>query len=235
MEPVSQRRDALWACGSPSGGPCAGKWRLLAGPNGMSAIVAASERGVYMVDGPGGVFQAQNTVSATADYKVLAPPGRSVASVNPVSTAIKPSIAALPRGIAVSHPSGSLRVCAYDPKTTCQMSAGVGRLHSLSMQPQTSALWAVDESGKVQTAAEPEHAVLASGWEVVKAPEPIASLVAGPTALRAVAVDGRHLKCPWPCKGFWKEVPGHGGSLAEGGNQLYHLQDSGQLSVSQAC
>ena len=88
---------------------------------------------------------------------------------------------------------------------------------------------------KVRTATEPARAMLASGWETMRAPEPIKALVAGPTALRAIAADGKHLKCPWPCRGAWKEVPGQGGSLAESAHQLYHLSDSGQLSVSQPC
>jgi hypothetical protein len=233
MEPISQRRDALWVCGSV-GAPCAGLWRLLDGPAGVSALAVAPEGGLYMIDSSGRV--SLKTETAMADIKALAPLlRRSMAAIGYGPTASKPSIAASPAALAVSHPSGSLRICAdADAGVTCQMSAATG-LHSLSVQPQTSALWAIHESGTVQTAAEPARAMLASGWDTVKAPEAITSLVAGPTALRAVATDGRHLKCPWPCKGSWKEVPGHGGSLAEGGNLLYHLTDSGHLSVSQPC
>jgi len=82
---------------------------------------------------------------------------------------------------------------------------------------------------------EPIRAIEPAGWEPVSAPEPIKALAAGPTALRAVAVDGKHLACLWPCKGAWKQVPGQGGSLAEGKHHLYHLSDSGQLSVSEPC
>ena len=87
----------------------------------------------------------------------------------------------------------------------------------------------------MRTAVEPIRAMLPAGWEAVPAPEPVKALAAGPTALRAVAVDGKHLKCPWPCKGIWKQVPGQGGSLAEGKTHLYHLSDGGQLSVSEPC
>ncbi len=88
---------------------------------------------------------------------------------------------------------------------------------------------------QVRTATEPECAMLPAGWETVPVPEPIRALAAGPTALRAVAVDGTHLTCPWPCQGAWKQVPGQGGSLTESKTHLYHLSDSGQLSVSEPC
>ena len=72
-------------------------------------------------------------------------------------------------------------------------------------------------------------------WGEVPAPMMMKSVIATSTAVRGVAVDGTHLKCALPCIGMWVTVPGASGKLAEGGSRLWHLSDSGQLSVSQAC
>ena len=65
----------------------------------------------------------------------------------------KPSIAATSYGALVSHPDGSLHDCSElrDPMT-CAFSTPM-YLHSLTVQPHTSALWAVDDEGKVRQPA----------------------------------------------------------------------------------
>lgn len=111
---------------------------------------------------------------------------------------------------------------------------------SISVQPNTDILWAVTEKGGVihapaGKAEEWNQHHPFQDWEEVPVLMAMKSVIATLTAIRGVAVDGTHLKCALPCTGKWMTVPGAGGQLAEGGDRLWHLSDSGQLSVSQAC
>ena len=65
---------------------------------------------------------------------------------------IKPSVAATIAGAFVSHPDGTLHDCTETRDSMICAFSTTMYLHSLTVQPQSSALWAVDDEGKVRLA-----------------------------------------------------------------------------------
>ena len=62
----------------------------------------------------------------------------------------KPSIAAISDDALVSHPDGSLHDCSATRGSMACVTSTAMCLHSLTVQPETFVMWAVDDEGQVR-------------------------------------------------------------------------------------
>jgi len=118
---------------------------LTAHPNGKGVLAISS----------GGRFMEVRTTEWAVTGELITPhtimtPPRDGAALH---LHTKPSIAAISNDAFVSHPDGSLHDCSQPRGSMVCVTSTAMSLHSLTVQPQTSALWAVDDEGKVREIA----------------------------------------------------------------------------------
>lgn len=236
MEVVPPRReDATWVCGGKKV-PCLGKWQLLHELPGIQGLAADEAGYLAAIDGTGKHFLSKYNDK----FDPIQSDWSGIESTTGKGMGSESSLAMTDTALFSISRSGGLQSLQRNSSTQTRGRINTTPFRSISVQPSTDILWAVTEEGGVLHAPaikaeewDQHHPFQA--WEEVPVPTAMKSVIATLTAIRGVAVDGTHLKCALPCIGKWMTVPGSGGKLAEGGDRLWHLSDSGQLSVSQAC